>query len=85
MSEEMKTKQFLLSSKVLCSYETNTTSKLKEFINNYINKLTTTFVQFFLPVIPYSILLQHLRSKFDGCYKKLFFLFHKKLLKLRNG
>ena len=65
MSEKTKIKQSLPSSKIssshqVPSYQINTTSKLNEYINKYINKLTLPSFNSFLPAISCSIILQHL-------------------------
>ena len=79
MLEKIKTKQSLLyisSSHLILSCQTNTTSKL----NEYINKLTLPFCQLFHIPFFYNIFDQSLFY----CYEKLFQPVHKKVTEIKK-
>ena len=85
MSEKIQTKQSLLFSKVLSShqipsYQTNTTSKLNEYIYKLTLPYFTSFCQPFHIPFFYNIFDQRLFC----CYGKLFQPVHKKVIKIKK-
>ena len=85
MSEKLQTKQSLLSSKVssryqIPSYQTNTASKLNEYINKLSVPYFNPFCQPFHIPFFYNIFDQRLFC----CYEKLFQPVHKKVIKIKK-